>query len=176
MTAVKSGLMIIDQHRAHIRILYDRYMQQMADSGRHSHNVLFPETVQFPPSDIVVLQKVMPEMEHLGFGISDLGGGTYAVNAVPAGIDGLDVSALIRDMVGSAVENGCADTTAINHSLALSLARSAALPKGQVLTNDEMETIVNELFVTSDVNHTPDGKQILCILQQREIEQMLGLN
>ena len=79
-------------------------------------------------------------------------------------------------MVGSAVENGCADTTAINHSLALSLARSAALPKGQVLTNDEMETIVNELFVTSDVNHTPDGKQILCILQQREIEQMLGLN
>lgn len=176
MTAVKSGLMIIDQHRAHIRILYDRYMQQMADSGRHSHKVLFPETVQFPPSDIVVLQKVMPEMEHLGFGISDLGGGTYAVNAVPAGIDGLDVSALIRDMVGAAVENGCADTTAINHSLALSLARSAALPKGQVLTNDEMETIVNELFVTSDVNHTPDGKQILCILQQREIEQMLGLN
>ena len=174
MTAVKSGLMIIDQYRAHVRILYDRYMQQMKSSGHSSQKMLFPEVVQFPPSDIVMLQKVMPEMEHLGFELSDLGGGSYVVNGIPSGIEGVRVDALIKDMVSSAMESGALDTDGINHSLALSLARSAAIPQGQVLSNDEMESIVNELFATSNVNYTPDGKTILFILKQQEIEQKLG--
>ena len=174
MTAVKSGLMIIDQYRAHVRILYDRYMQQMKSSGHSSQKMLFPEVVQFPPSDIVMLQKVMPEMEHLGFELSDLGGGSYAVNGIPSGIEGVRVDVLIKDMVSSAMESGALDTDGINHSLALSLARSAAIPQGQVLSNDEMESIVNELFATSNVNYTPDGKTILFILKQQEIEQKLG--
>ena len=174
MTAVKSGLMIIDQYRAHVRILYDRYMQQMKSNGHSSQKMLFPEVVQFPPSDIVMLQKVMPEMEHLGFELSDLGGGSYAVNGIPSGIEGVRVDVLIKDMVSSAMESGALDTDGINHSLALSLARSAAIPQGQVLSNDEMESIVNELFATSNVNYTPDGKTILFILKQQEIEQKLG--
>ncbi len=174
MTAVKSGLMIIDQERAHVRILYDRYMQQMSTNGHCSQKMLFPEVVQFPPSDIVMLQKIMPEMEHLGFDLSDLGGGSYAVNGIPSGIEGVKIDTLIKDMVTSAMESGSLNTDGINHSLALSLARSAAIPPGQVLSNDEMESIVNELFTTSNVNYTPDGKSILCILKQQEIEQMLG--
>ncbi|WP_315367704.1 DNA mismatch repair endonuclease MutL [Prevotella koreensis] len=173
MTAVKSGLMIIDQERAHIRILYDRYMQQMKSNGHRSQKILFPEMIQFPPSDIVTLQKIMPEMEYLGFELTDLGGGSYAVNGIPSGVEGMNVSMLIKDMVASAIENGAVDTTGINHSLALSLARSAAIPHGQVLGNDEMETIVAELFATSNVNYTPDGKLILSILKQHDIEQML---
>lgn len=174
MTAVKSGLMIIDQERAHVRILYDRYMQKMNSNGHCSQKMLFPEVVQFPPSDIVMLQKVMPEMEHLGFDLSDLGGGSYAVNGIPTGIEGVKIDTLIKDMVASAMESGTLNTDGINHSLALSLARSAAIPAGQVLSNEEMESMVNELFSTSNVNYTPDGKSILCILKQQEIEQMLG--
>ncbi|WP_455077328.1 DNA mismatch repair endonuclease MutL [Prevotella koreensis] len=173
MTAVKSGLMIIDQERAHIRILYDRYMQQMKSNGHHSQKILFPEMIQFPPSDIVTLQKIMPEMEHLGFELTSLGGGSYAVNGIPSGVEGINVSTLIKDMVASAIENGAVDTAGINHSLALSLARSAAIPHGQVLGNEEMETIVAELFATSNVNYTPDGKLILSILKQHDIERML---
>ena len=173
MTAVKSGLMIIDQHRAHVRILYDRYMQQMSSNGHCSQKMLFPEVVQFPPSDMVMLQRIMPEMEHLGFELSDLGGGSYAVNGIPADIEGIKVDVLIKDMVSSAMESGSLNADRINHSLALSLARSAAIPQGQVLSNDEMESIVNGLFATSNVNYTPDGKSILYILNQQEIEQML---
>ena len=136
--------------------------------------MLFPEVVQFPPSDIVMLQKVMPEMEHLGFDLSDLGGGSYAVNGIPSGIEGVKIDTLIKDMVTSAMESGSLNTDGINHSLALSLARSAAIPPGQVLSNDEMESIVNELFTTSNVNYTPDGKAVLCILPQADIEQLLA--
>lgn len=174
MTAVKSGLMIIDQHRAHVRVLYEQYLARLAAHENHSQKVLFPEVVQFPASDDVILNKLLPQVKAFGFELEDLGRGSYAVNAVPAGLDGLNPVSLIRDMVEAAKESGVSAIDEINKSLALSMARAAAIPVGQVLGNDEMEGLVNNLFGCSNVNYTPDGKNVLCILQQREIEQLLG--
>lgn len=174
MTAVKSGLMIIDQHRAHVRVLYEQYLAQLAAHENHSQKVLFPEVVQFPASDDVILNKLLPQVKAFGFELEDLGRGSYAVNAVPSGLDGLNPVSLIRDMVEAAKESGASAIDEINKSLALSMARAAAIPVGQVLGNDEMEGLVNNLFGCSNVNYTPDGKNVLCILQQREIEQLLG--
>ena len=174
MTAVKSGLMIIDQHRAHVRVLYEQYLAQLAAHENHSQKVLFPEVVQFPASDDVILNKLLPQVKAFGFELEDLGRGSYAVNAIPAGLDGLNPVSLIRDMVEAAKESGVSAIDEINKSLALSMARAAAIPVGQVLGNDEMEGLVNNLFGCSNVNYTPDGKNVLCILQQREIEQLLG--
>lgn len=174
MTAVKSGLMIIDQHRAHIRILYDNYMRQLDGRIGNTQKVLFPEIVQFDHKYVIVMKRIMPEMELLGFDISDLGGGSYAVNGTPSGIEGINIIELVRDMVATASENGASITSEINHSLSLSLARNAAIPQGQVLNNNEMENIVNELFACSDVNHTPDGKSILTIFKQSDLERLFG--
>ncbi len=174
MTAVKSGLMIIDQYRAHVRILYERYLQQVQGKKGESQKVMFPEVVQLPVADVAVLQDIMPELVDMGFELTDLGGGSYAVNATPAGIEGVNVSTLLNDMLASAREKGSGVKDDINHKLALSMARHAAIPQGQVLSNMEMENIVNELFACSNVNYTPDGKNILCILKQQEIESLLG--
>ncbi len=174
MTAVKSGLMIIDQHRAHVRILYEQYLQQLHDHQCHSQKVLFPEVVQFPVSEKVVVEGILPEMQELGFELDDLGGGSYAINAIPAGLEGINPLSLVREMVSSAMEKGCVSLDEVHRSLALSLARHAAIPQGQVLGNEEMESLVNALFACGNVNYTPDGKNVLCILQQQEIEQLLG--
>ena len=174
MTAVKSGLMIIDQHRAHVRILYERYLQQLKDRTFHSQKVLFPEVVQFPVSEKVIFEKILPEMQGMGFELEDLGGGSYAVNCVPAGLEGLNPVRLVQDMVTSAIEKGVGAMDEINRTLALSLSRQAAIPYGQVLSNVEMENLVNGLFACENVNYTPDGKSVLCILQQDEIEHLLG--
>jgi len=174
MTAVKSGLMIIDQHRAHVRILYEQYLQQVKDRTFHSQKVLFPEVVQFPVSDELVFEKILPEMQHMGFELEDLDGGSYAVNCVPAGLEGLNPVRLVQDMVASAKEKGNGALDEINKNLALSLARHAAIPYGQVLGNEEMENLVNGLFACENVNYSPDGKPVLCILQQEEIEHLLG--
>lgn len=174
MTAVKSGLMIIDQHRAHIRVLYENYMQQLDGRTGSVQKVLFPEIVQLDHKEAIVMEKVQPEMEKLGFDISDLGGGSYAVNGIPSGIEGINVVELVRNMVATAAENGVGVVSDINHSLAVSLARNAAIPHGQVLNNNEMENLVNELFACSNVNYTPDGKSILTIFRQSEMERLLG--
>lgn len=174
MTAVKSGLMIIDQHRAHVRVLYERYLEQIQQQTSHSQKVLFPEVLQFPVSDEVILEKLLPEMSKMGFELDNLGGGSYAVNAIPAGLDGVNPLHLVQDMVFSAKEKGVKALDEVHQSLALTLARNAAIPQGQVLSNEEMETLVNDLFACSNVNYTPDGKNVLCILKQQEIEHLLG--
>lgn len=173
MTAVKSGLMIIDQHRADIRILYDRYMEQMASHTVNTQKLLFPEVIQFAPSDAVLLEKLLPELANLGFDLSDLGGNSFAVNGVPTGIDGLDPVRLLRQLVD---DSGTltSQVASLNSQLALSLARHAAIPYGQLLNNDEIENVINQLFSCSNVNYTPDGKAILCILPQTDIEQLMG--
>ena len=174
MTAVKSGLMIIDQHRAHVRVLYERYLEQIQQQTSHSQKVLFPEVLQFPVSDEVILEKLLPEMSKMGFELDNLGGGSYAVNAIPTGLDGVNPLHLVQDMVFSAKEKGVKALDEVHQSLALTLARNAAIPQGQVLSNEEMETLVNDLFACSNVNYTPDGKNVLCILKQQEIAHLLG--
>ena len=174
MTAVKSGLMIIDQHRADLRVRYERYLAQFSSRTVESQRVLFPEAVQFSPSDTVLVGKLLPELAALGYELTDLGHNSYAVNSVPAGLDGINHVALLTSMVADAAEKETASGEEIHRSLALSMARSAAVPQGQVLSNGEMESIVNELFSCSNVNYTPDGKPILCILPQHDIEQLLG--
>ena len=174
MTAVKSGLMIIDQYRADVRILYERYREQLRSRSGKSQRVLFPEVVQFAPSDAVILEKLLPELEAIGFDLTNLGQQSYAVNGIPAGIEGLDIVMLLQGIVNDAVGQTAEASEEISHSLALSMARTAAIPHGQVLSNDEMESIINQLFACSNVNYTPDGKAILCILPQRDIEQLLG--
>ena len=176
MTAVKSGLMIIDQHRADIRIRYDRYMEQMSHKTVSTQRVLFPEIVEFPPSDNVVMQRILPDLALMGFEVSELGGCSYAVNGVPAGLEGLSPVTLIHNIVADAASGGDVSSRSdeLHAAMALSMARNAAIPQGQVLSNEEMEKIVNELFACSNVNYTPDGKTIIAILPQHDIEQLLG--
>lgn len=174
MTAVKSGLMIIDQQRADIRIRYERSLRHLQTETAHVQQVLFPEIIQFPSSSAVVLNKVLPELTKLGFELIDLGQNSFSINGVPAGLEGLDFKSLITSMIVEAAECTASSIDAVRRSLALTMARAAAIPVGQLLSNVEMESLVNELFACSNVNYTPDGKAILCILPQREIEQLMG--
>ena len=174
MTAVKSGLMIVDQHRAHVRILYEQYLERVANRHAESQKVLFPEALHLMPGDDVLLQKILPELQNMGFELTSLGGGSYAVNAVPVGMESAGADTLLHDMIAAAAEQGTSVADDINRSLALSMARHAAIAYGAALDNAEMEHLVNDLFACSNFNYTPDGKCILCILKQKEIEHLLG--
>lgn len=175
MTSVKSGLMIIDQYHAHTRILYEGYIEQMQKRRPSSQKPLFPDTIHFSASDKVVVEAVMPELQNIGFELTPNEEGDYTITAVPSGLDGLDYVALVQDLVASAREKTTSAIDDINHSIALELARNAAVTYGQVLTNAEMENIVNSLFACSNFSYTPDGKKILTMLRQTDLEQLFGV-
>ena len=174
MTAVKSGLMVIDQYRADVRIRYEQCLAQLQARSAETQQVLFPEVVQFSPSEQPLLDQILPRLSAIGFELTDLGQGSFAVNGIPTGIDGLNYVQLLHDMVADAVSSAGDSMDELNKTLALSMARHVAIPQGQVLSNSEMENLVNELFACSNVNYTPDGKAILGILPQRDIEKLLG--
>ena len=172
MTSVKSGLMVIDQRRAHICVLYDRYLAQIASRQGAAQGVLFPDIVQFSASEIPVLQSIMEDLSFLGFELTDLGGGDYSINGIPSGIEGLRPAELVQNMVHTAMEKGCKVKEEVQGLLALSLAKAAAIVHGQVLSNEEMNSLVDGLLTSTSPNYTPDGKTALVVIQEDELEKM----
>lgn len=172
LTSVKSGLMIIDQHRAHVRILYDKYMDQIQKHVGLSQRMLFPDMIHFSPSEVPVLEEIMDDLTSLGFELSPLGGGTYSINGVPADIEGLNPEQLITNIVHSAIEKGCKVKEEVQSMIALSMARASAIVAGQVLSNDEMNALVDGLFSAPAPNYTPDGKTVLALMNDDDIEKL----
>lgn len=172
LTSVKSGLMLIDQHRAHIRVLFDRYIGQIKQKQGMSQGVLFPEILQLPASEAAMLQSIQEDLAAVGFDLTNLGGGSYAINGVPAGIEGLNPVDLVRNMLHTAMEKGNDVKEEIQSILALTLARAAAIVYGQVLSHEEMVNLVDNLFACSSPNYTPDGRVVLATIKEEEIEKL----
>ena len=172
ISATNSGLMIIDQHRAHVRILYDRYIGQMSKQENVSQGLLFPELLTLPPSDAHVLEQIMDDLHHLGFDVTPIGGGSFSINGLPSGVEGLSPQALLQSMVASACDGGKFDISGYRHRIALSLAKSAAIVAGQVLNQDEMDILMSDLLKSSNPSLTPDGKTIIVLLKQESIQKM----
>lgn len=172
LTPVRSGLMVVDQTRAHQRILYDRYRAQIDGHPVGSQGLLFPEVAQFSIADSLLIQEMTDELRALGFDLSPLGGGSFAINGIPAGLDGLHPVDLLTQIVESIKDKGSDQASDIHHRLALTLARSAAIVAGQVLTGAEMDDLINQLFACSNPNHTADGRLIVTIMMQADIDRM----
>ena len=172
LTSVKSGLMIIDQHRAHVRVLFDLYIRQVSQGVSPSQGLLFPEMIQLAPSESVMLETIMPDLLAVGFELTSLGGGSYAINGVPAGIEGLSPVELVRSMVNTSMEKGNDIKEEMHQIVALTLANAAAIVYGQVLTTDEMTSLVDQLFSSSTPNYTPDGRLIVTTISDEEISKV----
>ena len=171
VSQANNGLMLIDQHRASQRILFEQYMKNMRDHSAHTQKVLFPEVVQFPPSYAAALDDILSELSILGFELNNLGNNSYAVEGIPSGLGGMDAVRLVNDLVTEAVELGNSATNEINSILAASLAQRAATPYGEILSNESMESLVRQLFHCSSQRYTPDGKPIINVITNEEIER-----
>ena len=181
VTEVRSGLMFIDQHRAHIRILYNRYREQLSGQPSASQGLLFPEVVQFPMSEAALVEEIQDELHTLGFDISSLGGGSYSIQGLPVGFDGVNPQHLLSDIVENLKLHGRAEDETpssvslgeeLHHRMALTMARNAAIPIGGVLSPQEMETMVDELFQQSEPNYTPDGRTIVAIFPHENLVKL----
>ena len=169
LTALKSGLAIIDQHRAHVRILYDRYVRNVREHTAVSQKLLFPELVELTPAEAALLPSLLDGLHRLGFELSAMGGNSYSVTAVPSGLRDVKASELLKELVDGAADSVDAVGDKMAEALALSLARSAAIRPGRSLTTEEMEEMVATLFSTESNRITPDGKPVLIILTDDEL-------
>ena len=172
LSPARSGLMVVDQHRAHVRILFDRYIGRMHTGNMSSQTILFPEVLHLSAAQGVALQTLLPEMETMGFSLSPLGGNDWAVNAIPAGLDGINASAMVQQILESVENGGIPVKKRILEHLALTVARSAAIPVGRTLMQEEMEILMADLLRLPEPNYTPDGKTIISVISIDQIAKM----
>ena len=173
LTSVKSGLMIIDQHRAHVRILYDKYLAQIINRKGISQRVLFPEVIELSAAEAATLPSIQDDLEALGFELSHLGNHSFGIQGTPSEIGNTDPSQLIRAMIDSSMHTGNDVKDELREALALSLARMTAIPYGRVLTSEEMLLVVSELFALPSPSYTPDGMKVISVLSDVEIERKM---
>lgn len=172
LTAVQSGLMLVDQRRAHIRILYERYLKQMQEHNAATQGLLFPELLELSPSDAAMLTAILDDVRALGFDITPLGGSAFSIVGTPSGQ--VNPVAVVQQMVESVKMQDGVHADALHHRLALVLARNNAIEVGEVLTPVQMETLIDDLFQCENPNLSPNGKTILTILQQETIDKLFN--
>jgi DNA mismatch repair protein MutL len=173
-TPVKSGLMLIDQHRAHTRILYDKFIANSSGGSGHSQLSMFPKKVELNLLDYQLILSMADELAALGFEISDLGSNTISLNSYPAECEDIDATEIIQTILLDFKEGALDIKEYINDKLYLSLARTAAIKYGKALDVREMRQIVDELFVSTIPNMTPDNKSIIHIVSLDDLAEMFN--
>ena len=166
------GLMVVNQHRAHVRVLFEQNMQCMTSTNRPSQKELFPNIVQFDREEALVVEDLMDDISSLGFELSNLGGGSYSINGIPTGIEGVDIDNLLHEMVASAKAQSNTIRKDAQEALALTMAENAAIVYGQVLSMVEMERLLTDLFTSPSPARTPDGKLIYMIVEDKTFEEI----
>lgn len=172
VTRVKSGLMIIDQHHAHQRILYDKLMLRLTDKHTGSQQNMFPQTVNFSPANADILREINPQLQVLGFVIETMGTNTFVVSGMPADMDNVEPGELLEKIIDNYKKNLVDLKSDKKTNLARSMARQLAIKPGKALGNEEMLNLVNELFASKAPEIAPDGSPTLRIVAADEIGKM----
>lgn len=168
----KSGLMLIDQHRAHTLILYEKYLTMLNDGNIATQRLIFRDSVTLDAAQNVTISSIDELLESMGFDISNLGNNTWAINAVPSILGKESPAAALIDII-SAVANEDEDIEKSQwQKIAMSMARSAAVKYGTPLKKAEMDSLVSELFRLATPSYTPDGKIVLTTIGMDDINRM----
>jgi DNA mismatch repair protein MutL len=174
LTPVKSGLMVIDQRRAHERILYEQNLETLQRDSVNAQNTLFPETVELNNNDYTLCLELTGEIGKLGFEIRDFGQNCVIVHAVPANSAIHDIKSVIETLLEQ-YKNFESELKLDQHEkIARSTAIAAAIPYGRQLGAQEMQQLVDQLFACSNPNTTPGGKSILNIIKLDDFEKHLA--
>ncbi|MCK9617471.1 MAG: DNA mismatch repair endonuclease MutL [Lentimicrobiaceae bacterium] len=166
---IKSGLMIIDLQKARERILFDRLMSEMENNQESAQQLLFPHTVHLTGTDAEVLLSLLPQLQNIGFEISQFGKNTFIVNGVPASMSEFDIQLLLEDMVENFNKQKTDLTIDKKTNLAFSIAKSLTSKLPQNLPEKAMQTLIDQLFASSIPHTSPSGKPTLTIINFEEI-------
>lgn len=172
IVSMHNGLLVIDQHRAHTRVLYEEYLQKINLHEHLSQGLLFPQLVEFTPAECATLETIQNDLDALGFEMTNLGGGTYNVTGVPSALTNTDASPILHGLVYAAMEGKTQAKEEIGHTLALAFSQSMAIGYGQPLSDLEMGNLLERLFQLSSPALSPDGKPVFRLLATSQIEKL----
>lgn len=171
LTPVKSGLMIIDQKRAHERILFEYYMEKLQISKGITQRSLFPEVIQMGQDNYLHLQGIERELNALGFEIEFLDNFEIQVVGTPSDLGSIDIKALLEEIIAAVFDEEQDYTNDNKEKIACKMAQAAAIPYGKQLSPEELKSMVDKLFASALPNYSPSGKTVISIYNIEDLEK-----
>lgn len=168
ISPIKSGFMVIDQHAAHQRILYERYLGIFRNREAVVQQELFPHTIQLAPADAQLLKSILNEVQQLGIVIEEMVGNSFVIQGMPAELQQYDYQKLIEELLQQHQEN-LQLQLGLHDSLARSVAYYSALPAGKTLAAREMQQLIDELFACEVPHKTPHGRKTFITIELEEL-------
>ncbi len=164
LSPARSGLLIIDQHRAHVRVLFERYLKEVKSSTHATQSLIFPEVINVTPAQEVTLTDIQPRLAEIGFDLAKISKGNWAINGLPAIIAESNPIELLSGIIDTIATRGTDAKDEIERDIALSMAKSTAIKSGQNLSAEDMEHLMSDLFSLPTPTYTPDGLLVLKII------------
>lgn len=171
LTPVKSGLMVIDQKRAHERILFEKFMEVLKSDSVASQQLLFPQTIELNPADSAILLAILPELLSLGFDIREFGKNTFIVSGTPGVLDVSSPELIVEKLLEEYKNSPVDARSKAKEQIAISLAKASSLDYGVDLKQEEIDHLIDNLFACATPNFSPDGKKVLTIIPTPDIEK-----
>ncbi|HEV7699794.1 MAG TPA: DNA mismatch repair endonuclease MutL [Pyrinomonadaceae bacterium] len=166
------GLLLIDQHVAHERILFDKYSKSETDRSIESQNLLLPETLDLSPAQSEAFALIENELEQLGFGVMKLSGRTVAIKSIPTDLPASEARNLFAEILDTIEpEKGGRAKRTLRDDIAASLACKAAIKINMKLTTEKMQWLIDRLLLTSSPTTCPHGRPVILRLSMKDIER-----
>lgn len=167
----EEGLMLINQHRAHEVVLYEQFMEQLSLTQGAMQQLLFPEVLSLTRDEMVLAGQLLPDLRAIGFDLEQLSPDSYSVQGVPAQLANQSALPVLQRILAQVRERGADTQQEWRSQIALSLAQTAAIPYGKVLTEPEMKDLVERLLRIPGYRRTADGKTVVSLLTDEEINK-----
>ena len=171
LVPTNSGLLFIHQHRAHVAILYQQFLEQLAQTQGVMQQLLFPEILTLAQDDMVLLEQLLPDLQAIGFEIEQLSPDSYSIQGLPAQLANQSALPVLQNILRQVRERGADTQREWREQIALSLAESAAIQSGRALTVEDMRELVQKLLSLSQYRRTTDGKTIVSLLSNDELNK-----
>jgi len=174
VTIIASGIMVIDQNRAHERILFEKYFDYLENNKHASQQELFPETLSLSPGDFEIVMDIKEELQQLGFEMGSLGKNSIVFTGRPADLADKNIAESVEKIIENYQRNLLDLNQNKKANLAQAMAASLAIKTGKTLQKEEQSALVDQLFACSIPEMSPTGKAVFKIIALSEIEKMFN--
>ena len=171
LTQIRSGFILVDQHKAHQRILFERYLRNLANQPASTQQTLFPKTLELNNSDTELLKDIIPELKALGFDIQFFGGSTFVVHGLPSDLRDENETQLIEKLLEDFKTSSKTDDFDKRKNVAKTFAYQTAIKSGKTLDKNSMQQLIDELFACEQPNINPAGLATFIQYSFDEIER-----
>jgi DNA mismatch repair protein MutL len=174
VSSIKSGMLVVDQNKAHQRILYEKFLENITVHSASSQQLLFPLQLYFSTEEIEFIKELQPSLENTGFQFDEIVD-SIQISGIPVNVQESEVSIVLEELISNLQNEIPENSFSLNDGIAKTMAKSLAIKTGTSMTVKEQENLVNSLFACKDPNVSPFNKPTFITLSVEDLDKKFAI-